>query len=136
MKNFVAVVVAAIVAYLAWGYLKPPTLGGDPIPDEHRVSFMQADGPVALSDHLGKGTLTLILFTAPGSADSDAIERRLETAVRQRVKTVRLVIMDVGGLGSAAAGSMKLTKLPAAFLFDGYTQRMDDLDEIVKFVGA
>ena len=136
MKSFIAVVVAALVAYFAWGYLKPPTLDGNTIPDAQRVSFLQAAGPVSLSDHLGKGTWTLILFTAPGSADSDAIERRLETAVRQRVKTVRLIIIDPGGLESTAAGSMKLTKLPSAFLFDGYTQRLDDLDEIVKLVGA
>lgn len=136
MKTFIAIVVAAIVAYFAWGYMKPPTLAGDPIPDEQRVLFLQAAGPVSVSDHLGKGTWTLILFTAQGSADSDAIERRLETAIRQRVKTVRLVIIDVGSVESAAAGSMRLTKLPSAFLFDGYTQRLDDLDEIVKLVGA
>ena len=136
MKNFIAIVVAAILAYFAWGYMKPPTLEGDPIPDEQRVLFVQANGPVSVSDQLDKGTRTLLLFTASGSADSDAIERRLETAVRQRVKTVRLVIIDVGGLGSPAAGSMKLTKLPSAFFFDGYTQRSDDLDEILKLMGA
>jgi hypothetical protein len=136
VKNLILLVILVVAGYFAWDHFKTPTLGGDPLPDESRVLFLQAAGPVSVTDHLAKDRWTIILFTAPGSAESDAIERRMETAVRQRVKTVRLVIIDVGGTGSAAAASMKITKLPSAIAFDGFSQRYDELEPILKLLGA
>ena len=136
VKNLLLIVALVVVAYFAWDHFKPPTLAGRPIPDEDRVAYLAATGPVSVSDNLEKDRWTLILFTATSSVESDAVERRMERAVRERVKTVHLVILNVGNLDSVASVGLKLEKLPTAWLFDGYRQRMDDVEQILKLLGA
>jgi hypothetical protein len=136
VKKLVLLVLIIVGVYFAWDHFKPPALAGRTLTEDERVSFTSAEGRVSIADYLQKDTWTLLLFTAPGSAEGKSLETRLELAVRQRVKTVRLVVIDVGGLQTSAAEGLGLTRLPAVKLFDAYRQKSDDIDEILGILGA
>ncbi len=136
LKTVVLVLAAVVIAVLAWDHFKAPTLDGPVVPEQERVLILRSTDTVSIADLLQKKRWTLILFTAPSTTDSDALERRLEATMRQRVNNVRLVIIDVGGLDSQAARALGLKELPSAWLFEGYSKRRDDLDYILKLVGA
>lgn len=136
MKNLLTVIALVVIGYFIWDHFKPPTIDGPPISEDQRILYLQASGPVSVADNLTKGQWTLFLFTSQSSSDSEELERRIERCLRERVKNVRLIVINVGGLDSAAAGSLKLTKLPTAWLFDGFNLRKDEIPEILKLLGA
>lgn len=136
MKNLLILVAVAVIAYFAWDHFKPVPLDGEAIPDEQRYLYLEPSGPVSIADNLQDKRWTIILFTGRSNAESDAVEQRIERAVRERVKTVKLVVMNVDDPGSAASTSLKLERLPTAWLFKGYSQKSSDLEYILQLLGA
>jgi thioredoxin-like negative regulator of GroEL len=136
MKKLIVLLAVIVVAYLVWAHFRAPALAGKEVAEDARVTFVTAQARMSIADSLDEGSWTLILFPAPSSEDSKALETRLEVAVRQKVSTVRLVVIDVGSIGTAAADGFDLKKLPTAWLFDGVAKKSDDIQEILKMLGA
>lgn len=136
VKKLLLLVLVVVGAWFAWDRFKPPALQGRILSEDERVTFTSAEGRVSIADYLQKDTWTLMLFTERGSSEGKSLEARLERIVRQRVKTVRLVVIDVGGLQTSAAEGLGLKRLPAARLFDAYRQKSDDIEEILEILGA
>jgi len=136
MKKIVVLVVVIVGAWFAWKHFGKSGLVGKEIPESERVTFITARDKVSVADNLDAGIWTLVLFTEPGSAESKALETKLEVAVRQKVSTVRMMVIDVGGLGTPAAMDLGLTKLPTAWLFDGVAKKQDEIPKILTLLGA
>ena len=136
MKAFIAIVVALVVGYFAWDHFRGPKLDGKEIPESARVTFVPQDSYSSFTDLLDNDEWTLIVFSSPDAPGGPELERKLEVAVRERVKTVHLVIVDAGSTSSKISTNLGLTTLPTAWLFDGVGKKSADMDEILELMGV
>ena len=135
MKHLVILILVAVAAWFAWKHFSGPPFEGPEVPESERVMIVASREFSSVTDLLDNDHWTIILFTGPNAPGGAELERKLEVAVRGRVKTVRLVIVDVGDLSTSLAQQLDLKELPEAWLFDGVGKKSTDLEDIVKKLG-
>jgi hypothetical protein len=135
VKHLVILILVVVAAWFAWKHFSGPPFAGAEVPESERVMNVASREFSSVTDLLDNDHWTIILFTGPNAPGGSELERKMEVAVRGRVKTVRLVIVDVGDLSSSLAQQLELKELPAAWLFDGVGKTSTDLEDIVKKLG-
>lgn len=132
MKNVLVAALVVVVAYFAWRHFNTLTIDGPEVPESSRVAFVPGEEFTSVADHLNADQWTVLLFSSSSAPGGRDVERQFEIAVRERVKNVRLVIVDVGSLSSPAAKSVDLKELPTAWLFDGVAKKSTDFEKILE----
>ena len=134
MKKILLLVVLAVAVWFAWTRFQPLSLEGHPVPEASRVVTVSGDVAFDVADKLERDTWTLVLFASSQTAEERTLARQLEVSVRKDHDTVRLVIVDLQGLESAAAVQHGIRELPTLWLYEGYrqvTKRRADIERAV-----
>lgn len=135
MKHLLLMAILIAAAWFGWKHFSTRGFDGKEVAESDRVTYVSASDFSSVTDLLSADHWTIVLFTGPGAPEGPALERRLESTVRQRVNTVRLVIIDVGDLASSVATRHELKVLPTAWLYDGIGRTSTDLEQILKRLG-